>query len=272
MSPEGDSSVTLPLGVRHTSRTMPQPRTRPTLTEYVAALMEWREYAERMWTDGGRGYRTSVNNRLAKRAGALLGTLRTRSDWPAILETMAASEDPLVRMMAAHEIHEADPDRAMRIFSEIEDGPYGRLSDDAHWAAIGPTSRRRPSPSATEQVPTHPSEFDGKRVVIAEAVLAVHGAIMNGGFLKAFDVAGDSLSDAIRGHEQIGLEPVAQLLRRGVALFPGGVVPDDPIERQRMVDDVVDTEALEALGLSYDELVPTDEFLGDKIDKFLDEP
>ena len=244
-----------------------------TLADYVDALMEWHDYADRIWApDSRRDYKVSVNNRLAKRSSAVLARLRAQPDWPTTLETMATSDEPLVRLMAAQELYGSDPERALATLAEIERGSYGRLSDSAHWAAVGLKFHGAPTDVATEEPPAHPADLDPERVAIAEAILAVHGATMNGGFLNAFDVAGMSVSDAIRGYELIGLAPVAKLLRDGVALFPDGVVPNDPIERQRVVDDVVDGEALERLGESYEVLVPGDEYLGELLDAFLDEP
>ena len=251
---------------------MPEPGYRPTRTDYVAAILEWQAYADRIWT-GDEAYSTSVNNHLANRAAAMLDDLRSQSDWQATLESMATSELPIVRLMAAHELYESDPERAVRIYSEIEQGPYGKVSKAAHWAAQGHRSRRPAGGSrlqTSDGVPRHPASFDPRREATAEAVLAVHGAVMNGGFVNAFVVAGHRISDAIGGYEDIGLEAVAQLLRDGVALFPDGHMPRDAGERQRLLDHLINVKAFVALDFQYDELVTTDEFLGDRLDAYLD--
>ena len=250
-------------------RRMPRPQSPPTLSDYLAALREWNDYSDRLWA--GSDYRVSINNRLAKRSGEILDALRGRPEWPETLETIVISDDPTVRMMAAHELFDADPDRALEILAEIEHGPYGRRSQDAHWAARGRVSRgREPSPSpVVDKLSSHPSVFDPEREGIAEAVLAVHGAIMNGGFLNAFDAAGEYIADATRGFDLIGLGPVADLLRTATSLFPGGVVPEDEAERRRLMDVVIDAEALEGMDALYGELVPNEAFLGDKLDAFL---
>ncbi len=176
-------------------------------------------------------------------------------------------------MMAAHQFDETHSERALAIFAEIEHGPYGRLSRDAYWAAEGHKSRPAGTPQVPRrnvEAPAHPAEFDPERERIAEAVLTVHAAIMNGGFLSAFDVAGHAIPDAIHGDGQIGLDQVAVLLQAGAAPFPGGIVPQDPAERQRLVDDVIDARALEELGTAYDDLVPDDELLNDRLDGFID--
>jgi hypothetical protein len=249
---------------------MPKPQSPLTLSDYLAAVREWQEYSDRFWT--GSDFRVSINNRLAKRLGEILDALRGRPEWPRTLETMIISEDPTVRMLAAHQLFDADPERALAIFAEIEHGAYGRRSEEAHWAAQGRVSPGRkpsPSPVVVDKLSSHPSRFDPEREGIAEAVLSVHGAIMNGGFLDAFDTAGEYIADATRGYELIGLPAVADLLRTGTSLFPDGVIPGDDAERRRLIDEAIDAEALESMDGPYGDFVPTDSFLSDKLDAYL---
>src|SRR5436189_4995924 len=106
---------------------MPKRPEPPTLDEYLAAQIEWAEYSDRFWTNYAE-YKVSVNNRLAKRSGAIEQSLKTRPDWPQLREILLAHDNPSVRMIAAHDLHDEDPERALAIWAEIEHGPYGRLS------------------------------------------------------------------------------------------------------------------------------------------------
>jgi hypothetical protein len=79
--------------------------------------------------------------------------------------------------------------------------------------------------------------------------------VNNGGFDQFFyNDAGKLAGDALRGLESLGAQGMADILRRAMSIFPGGVVPADQNERQDfMCDSLTDDqkELLEKLDAEF---------------------
>jgi hypothetical protein len=93
-----------------------------------------------------------------------------------------------------------------------------------------------------------------------QALLIVHGMIMNGGLLHAFDsLEHDMYERGAEGFAYFGRADVAELLMAGYALaFPDGPVPE--AEREQYTTDLPDAihEQIEEMDGRYGDLVPDD--------------
>lgn len=246
--------------------------------EYQNAQREWVELDEASWSDPSALRRTAYMNRLMQRIVALEDVLRAQSSWPQRVEVLLRDQSPGMRLAGALELARWDPARALSIVQEIERGPASGASWAAKYAvrrlrgdqpSVRPvTPAPQPAASTSKGAPSHPATVDSGRMALAEAVLAVHGAIMGGGFVSALDVAGDRVAEAIRGYEAIGLLPVVDLLRKALNLLPDGVLPDDANERRALVESL-DDAAIDLLDTAYARLVPSDEVLGEHVDAYL---
>jgi hypothetical protein len=73
--------------------------------------------------------------------------------------------------------------------------------------------------------------------------------VSNGGWHQFFWNSSGGLTDeAIAGAELIGAHQNAAILRDAAAVFPGGHVPDERAERQRIVDSLSEAEVDRVLG------------------------
>jgi Domain of unknown function (DUF4375) len=102
-----------------------------------------------------------------------------------------------------------------------------------------------------------------------QALLLVHGQIMNGGLLSALDyIEPEAFERAEVGFAYFGLDNVTELLRRAYAV----AFPDGPVETELREDYTIDLPdsvhaELEALDRRYSELIPRDQTLADAFER-----
>jgi hypothetical protein len=99
-----------------------------------------------------------------------------------------------------------------------------------------------------------------------QALLLVHGQVMNGGLASSLEYqSADQIQAAISGFEYFGRSDIGAVLRAGMeTAFPAGVVEDPEAREDHMLalDDET-SNRLERLDDAYNALVPRDEVLVD---------
>jgi hypothetical protein len=97
-----------------------------------------------------------------------------------------------------------------------------------------------------------------------QALLVLHGYVMNGGLYSAmYGLSFEELGAAAEGFDYFGRTDVADILRDATStVFPGGAI-EDPERREAVVDEFQeqDPERLDGLDDDYHRLVPSDEAL-----------
>ena len=99
-----------------------------------------------------------------------------------------------------------------------------------------------------------------------QAVLFVHGQVMNGGVASAVEYRSpDEIEAAIAGFGYFGRNEIGQVLREALEVaFPAGAVADVEEREQHMLAlDQATWERLEQLERAYNALVPSDQVLED---------
>jgi hypothetical protein len=107
-----------------------------------------------------------------------------------------------------------------------------------------------------------PPELDRPGDRALQAILFVHGQIMNGGLTSALEYRSpDEVETAAAGFAYFGRDDIATVLRDALTTaFPAGLLRDAEEREEHMFDLPDETiERLEAVENAYDRLVPGDE-------------
>jgi hypothetical protein len=157
---------------------------------------------------------------------------------------------PVLEDLARHD--KGLPGFEAKVF--VREFEAGRL--DLDWVPK-PVARRQPR-----------AKQRGPSSAQLDAVEAVHSTTMSGGFLNSLVASGPMFREAAAGYEALGLADAARLVRKALAVFPGGVAPEDHDRRAVLIDALSEAEGacLEGLSGEYQELFPTDTFLIDAME------
>lgn len=78
-----------------------------------------------------------------------------------------------------------------------------------------------------------------QKCIVTELIDELEAEVNNGGFHQYFsNSSGNNAEMALSSLEAVGAEKMATILRKAIAKFPSGIVPEDRDEREKMLDEI----------------------------------